>query len=186
MKKMYVYPIVIMLVFAACKSSKSSATPEQINIFNELVSSKEFTIESEWAYPQMTNAMTQVMNSSLMWPRNNAGTISLIGNPNFLTIKGDSVKSYLPYFGERQMQVAYAGTDSAIQFDGLMKDFTIEEGKNNTKIISFKAKSNNEGFNVVITLYPNLKAEMGLQGSSRFFIQYRGDVMPLPKAENQS
>lgn len=187
MKRFCLFILVFAFLFSACKSSKNSVTPQQVESFNNLVASREFTIESDWAYPQVTNAMSQVLNSQLLAPGNNASAINLIGNANFLTIKGDSVTSYLPYFGERQMQVAYGGTDSAIQFNGLMEDYQVKNDKNNRKIISFKAKSNNtESFNVTITLFPNLNAQMSLNGASRFIIQYSGNVEPIEKKEKTS
>lgn len=186
MRRIFIYVVFIVFALSACKSTKNKATASQIQSFNNLLESRSMTIESNLAYPQVTNAMSQVLTSRLMWPNNNASAISLIGNPNFLTIKGDSVTSYLPYFGERQMQVAYGGRDSAIEFNGLMEDFKIEDGKGNSKVISFQAKSNSENFNVTITLFPNLKSEMLLRGASRFFIRYTGLVGPIKAGENQS
>lgn len=186
MKRIRFYSVLFAFVLVACKSSKETISPSQIEALNTLVSSQKFTIESDWAYPQVTNAMSQILTSQLMAPGSNASAINLIGNANFLTIKGDSITSYLPYFGERQMQVAYGGTDSAIQFNGIMEDFKVEQGKNNRKIISFKADSNSENFNVIITLFPNMKSQIMLRGASRFFIQYTGDVSQIKSEENES
>ncbi|PQV47781.1 uncharacterized protein DUF4251 [Jejuia pallidilutea] len=186
MKRFCLSILVFTMFFVACKSSKDTITPEQLATFNKLVASREFTIDSDWAYPQVTNAMSQVLNSQLLAPGNNASAINLIGNANFLTIKGDSVMSYLPYFGERQMQIAYGGTDGAIQFNGLIQDYEVKNGKNDSKVITFKAKSNTENFDVAITLFPNLKTQMMLRGASRFFIQYSGEVQPIEKNKKDS
>jgi len=96
-----------LLLFCAlsCSTSKNAATDEDIKALKDLVDSKAFTIESDWANPQVTSATQQVLNSGILEPGSNAGGINLIGNSNFLTISGDSIKSYLPYFGERQMNV---------------------------------------------------------------------------------
>ncbi|TBN06610.1 DUF4251 domain-containing protein [Hyunsoonleella flava] len=184
MKRYGLVIFILVGLIISCKSSKVQLSPEEEKQFRDLVASQEFTVESDWAYPQLTNAMTQVLNSMLMWPNNNGGAINLIGNANFLTIKGDSVTSYLPYFGERQMQVGYGGTDSAIEFNGVMEDFKVEEGKNNRKIISFSAKSNAENFNVIITLFPNLNSEIYLRSPSRFFIRYTGNFGPITKTKD--
>ncbi|GAL72114.1 hypothetical protein JCM19302_72 [Jejuia pallidilutea] len=174
------------MFFVACKSSKDTITPEQLATFNKLVASREFTIDSDWAYPQVTNAMSQVLNSQLLGPGNNVNAINLIGNANFLTIKGDSVMSYLPYFGERQMQVAYGGTDGAIQFNGIMKDYSVKDNKDKSKTLTFSADSNGENFNVIIKLFQNLKSEIILNGTSRFSIRYSGDVQPIEKNKKDS
>ncbi|WP_203258342.1 DUF4251 domain-containing protein [Hyunsoonleella ulvae] len=186
MKKIYLLLLFVMLITVSCKTSKATTTDEQHEAFKTLIASQEFTIESDWAYPQLTNAMTQVLNSLNTWTNNNGGSVNLIGNANFLTIKGDSVTSYLPYFGERQMQVGYGGTDSAIQFNGLMENLKIEDGKKGSKIMSFMAKSNSENFNVIITMFPNHESQITLNGNSRFFIRYSGQVMKIPKVAEES
>lgn len=186
MKRICFYSVLFAFILISCKSSKETVSPSQIAALNDLVASQKFTIESDWAYPQVTTAMSQVLTSQLLAAGNNASAVNLIGNANFLTIKGDSITSYLPYFGERQMQVAYGGTDSAIQFNGIMEDLKVEDGKNNRKVISFKADSNSENFNVIITLFPNMKSQIMLRGASRFFIQYTGTVTPIKEEESAS
>ncbi|MEW4924609.1 DUF4251 domain-containing protein [Algibacter sp. 2305UL17-15] len=163
-------------MMVSCKSSKSTATSAEIEALGTLVEAQKFIIESEWAYPQATNAMSQVLNSGLLPPGSNSGAINLIGNANFLKISGDSIYSYLPYFGERQMQVAYGGMDSAIEFKGVMENYTATKNEDNSYTILCEAKSNSENFNVMIRLYPNLKSELNLRGASRFQIQYSGEV----------
>lgn len=170
------YILVLLMITFSCTSSKSTATANQIEVLNSLLEKRNFSIESDWAYPQTTYAMQQVLNSGFLQPGDSANSINLIGNSNYLTISGDSITSYLPYFGERQMQVAYGGNDSAIQFNGLLEDYKTEKNKNNSHTISFKAKSNSEQFNVTIVLFPSLKSNMTLIGSSRFPIRYSGTV----------
>ncbi|MGC6430857.1 MAG: DUF4251 domain-containing protein [Jejuia sp.] len=162
-----------------CKSSKSRITAEEMEAFNKLIETKVFEIESTTAYPQLTFATSQLFDAQLLPPGSNAGAISLIGNSNFLKIKQDSVISYLPYFGERQMHVGYGGQDSAIEFNGTMKDYSVKENRNKSKTISFNAKSNAEPFLVTITLFPNLTSRITLNSASRFFISYQGTVSSI-------
>ena len=175
-KKILVYGCAVAMLLA-CGSSKNQPTEAQLRVLNELIDNRQLTIESDWAYPQATRAMQQVINSGLLMPGNTAGNISLVGNTNFLKIKGDSIFSYLPYFGERQMQVDYGGRDNAIEFNGLMEDLTIEKTKNSGYKLIFNAESGRENFNVYLTISPGLKTDILLNSSSRFPIRYSGDVM---------
>lgn len=170
-----------LLLFCAwsCSTSKNAATDEDIKALKDLVDSKAFTIESDWANPQVTSATQQVLNSGILEPGSNAGGINLIGNSNFLTISGDSIKSYLPYFGERQMNVGYGGEDNAIQLDGLLENYSVEEKKNNSYLIRFNAKSNSESFQVYITLFSNMNSDIRINSNTRFSIGYRGMVEPI-------
>ncbi|WP_298555712.1 DUF4251 domain-containing protein [uncultured Algibacter sp.] len=151
-------------------------TTSQLKTFETLIENKKFTIESDRAYPQVSNAMQQVLNSGILLPNSSAGSISLIGNSNFLTISGNSISSYLPYFGERQMNIDFSGRDSAIQLLGLMENYTVIKGKNHSISIKFDAKSKLESFKTYIILYPNLKADIQIVGATRSPISYSGKV----------
>ena len=168
-----VYTLFILVL--SCKSA-NSYSDEQIKRLETLIESKSYTIESDWARPQVTYAMQQVLNSGVLQPGSAANAISLVGNTNFLTISGDSIKAYLPYFGERQINVAYGGRDSAIELDGLLKDYAFESAKHNGYLIKFKAKSKIEAYSISIIVYPNNESEIRVNSSSRFPISYTGKV----------
>lgn len=177
MKNSHHIIILISMIMMSCGSSKSNASAEEIADLETLVNNRDFKIESNWAYPRNTMAMQQVLNSGLLQPMNNAGAINLVGNSNFLTISGDSISSFLPYYGERQMQVDYNGGDSAIQFDGLLEDYKVFKNKNGSYTMSFEATSKSERFNANITIFPSLKSDISLNGASRFPISYSGIVI---------
>ncbi|MFB9057661.1 DUF4251 domain-containing protein [Mariniflexile ostreae] len=149
----------------------------QIQNLETLVAGRHFKIESDRAYPQSSYAMQQVLNSGIMQPGSSSGTINLIGNSNFLKVSGDSISSYLPYFGERQMQVAYGGGDATIQLNGLVRNYQVKKNeKHGGYTISFEADSHAERFRVVLELFPNLKSEIRLSGASRHAISYSGQL----------
>jgi hypothetical protein len=166
----------MLFLMWSCKSAKSIPTAAETALVTTAIEQQRFRIESDWAYPQASSAMQQIVNSRIMQPGSSANSISLIGNSNFLTVSGDSISSFLPYFGERQMQIAYDGSDSAIQFNGIMEDYTITKNKKSRYIIKFNAKSNTESFKVIITILPNATADMQVIGSSRFSIAYSGKL----------
>lgn len=164
----------IICLLLSCAASKNNASQESIDALNQLVKEKHFRIESDWAYPRTTAAMQQVANSGLLGVGNSANAISLIGNHNHLTISGDSISSYLPYFGERQMHVGYGGVDAAIEFKGLMSNYKTAINKDSSYTITFEAVSKSENFNVTVKIHPGLKSYMTLSGAYRFTIEYSG------------
>lgn len=177
MKKLIIILMVCGFTHIACKSSEPVLTEAEMNAFNLLIEKRAYRIESDMAYPQVTAALQSVMNSSLAPLGSSASAISLIGNPNFLEIKEDSISSFLPYFGERQMQVGYGTDDSAIQFDGLVENYKAELSKKNTYDVSFEAKSKSEKFNVNIIIFSNSKADISISGGSRLAIRYSGKIV---------
>ncbi len=168
------------LILISCKSSKSLASPAEIEALSQLIKQQDFRIESDWAYPQTTNALQQVLNAGLLMPGSTPNSINLIGNPNFLEISGDSITSYLPYFGERQMQIDYAGKDSAIQLSGIIENYEVKAGKKDSYIITFNAHTENERFWITLRVFPNLKTSVNLNGNGRFPISYSGSIIEKP------
>lgn len=174
-KALYLFMSLVAITVLSCGSSKP-VTQAQMDALDQLVQNRHFSIESDWAYPLTTGAVQQVLNSGLLPPGSSSGSINLIGNSNFLTVSGDSITSYLPYFGERQMNVDYGGTDNAIQLKGTMEHYQAEIDKDHNYRVTFKANSKSEQFDVYITLTPRLKSTIVINSATRHPIRYSGTV----------
>ena len=179
MKYLGSYLFILLLFVFSCQSTKITATPQQILMLDNLVSSQAFVIESDWALPQTTNSLMAIQNSGLLGPGNSASRISLVGNANELRVDKDIITSKLPYFGEIQSTAGYNGSSNSINFEGKTKDYKVIKNDNSSYTITFEAKSNSENFNVIIHLYPNLKSEIILNGTKRFSIRYTGVVRAM-------
>lgn len=179
MKLGLTYICVILFLTISCSSSKPYATEEQTRLLEELVKSRQFQIESNWAYPQITTAVQQVLNSGLLQQGSSSGGINLIGNTNFLKLSKDSISSYLPYFGERTMTAGYSTNNGTIKLEGAISGYKATLNKDGSYGISFDAKSTSESFGVYLRLFPNQHSNMLLYGSHRLPIRYSGSVAPL-------
>ena len=161
-------------------TSKSISSQTQIKELEELVSSKSFHIQSNWAMPLMTNSMNSIANAGLLPVGSTGSQISLIGNSNYLKVEGDTISAYLPYFGERQMGAAYSSNNNAIQFKGIPENYKVtDDEKTKSKEISFNINNKTESFRVFLTLTPNLSSTIIVNSSQRFSIRYRGEVEPI-------
>ena len=185
MKKIFV--ICSALVFLNCGNSEP--TVEQIaqqQRLKQLVESKDYQIESDRAMPQASNSLMQIQNTGILGVGNTAGNINLIGNPNYLTISGDSVKAQLPFFGERQMGGGYGGRDAGIEFDGLMEDYSSEWIERKGRyVVRFNADSQNEQYMVVINLFPNMTTSMMVNGNQHTPIRYSGYVKKVDSKNSE-
>jgi hypothetical protein len=178
MKARYLLIVLVSTFIVSCSSTKINATPEQLQALDELVASQSFIIESDWAIPQTSSSLIALQNSGLLAPGDNASRFSLIGNPNFLKLKGEVIDSELPYFGERQM-VSNRNDAGGIKLENTIKNYKVEQNKDSSYTIKFDAKSENEGYKITIRLFPNLKSEMLVIGSKRFPIRYTGHVSSI-------
>ncbi|MEP0134075.1 MAG: DUF4251 domain-containing protein [Eudoraea sp.] len=174
----------LMVILWSCGSSEKAATTSiQNQVLDNLVAQKSFIIESEWAQPMNTNAMNSVASSGLLPPGNSGSNISLIGNPNYLKVEGDTISAYLPFFGERQMTGGY-GDRNAIEFKGVPNKFKSSKNSNkNTYTLLFSIKEKTEVYKVTITLFNNLNSHIHINSSQRNFIRYIGKVSELPKED---
>lgn len=160
-----VIPLILLLTLA-CGGVKKSGSAEAVKDFqklSELVNSGEFEIENDWLMP---------LGGSM---------INLIGNPNYIRFKADSVDVFLPYFGVRHSGGGY-GRDEGISYKGPAKNLNITEDtvKNNI-IVNFEGNDGSENLEFYITLYPAGSARTSVNSSQRQAISYHGNVKALPE-----
>ena len=198
MKRLYTYFIVLIVLFGnfhlftGCKSAETSLKPEDAQALTELetlLKQKEYRIDIHTIYPFNTAATTQVLNDIVLRNTGNTATrINVRGDGNFIELQDSIATSYLPFFGEQQMSTGnYGGTDSAIQFEGMLKDYSVERhSKKDGFVIEFTTKQKNhntESFDVSIIVFLNKKADITVLSSHRNFIRYEGQLTFVPTRE---
>ncbi len=180
-KNLHYHILLLLILFGgaviSCNTTKPMATESGRQQLDELVANKSFVIESDHALPMATNSLNSISNAGLLPPGSSASQISLIGNPNYLKVIGDSVAVYLPYFGERQMGGGYDNDGPGIKFEGVPQDMEINKDDEKHRYdIRFKMRDNSETFTVNIVLFPNLSSMINVNSSQRFPIRYSGHV----------
>ena len=89
-----------------------------------------------------------------------------------LEIKGDEVKSYLPYFG-RAYSVPYGGGDGLI-FESVMTDYQSSIDKKGILFVSFKTKSKEDQFVYRIRITPGGYSLIDVTSIQRQPISFHG------------
>ncbi|NKI32330.1 DUF4251 domain-containing protein [Croceivirga thetidis] len=177
--------VVLVVALTSCAGSKKAITAEQMMELEGFVRSGDFTFEAQWAFPRMSNGMVAVSNAGLLMPNSNAGRIDLLGNTNFITFENDSINTYLPYFGERQMGGTYGNQNVGIQFKGLPEDLIIKPNAKNTGIlVAFTGLDGTESYQVTMDVFPNKKSYVTVNSSHRFPIGYSGSVRDNSKSKD--
>ena len=169
--------VLICCACIGCAVKKNSVSPQKLEAFHTLIKSKSLHINSERAFPMMSNAMQQVFNSQILGLGNSGSSIDIMSTTNYIKIAGDSVFVDLPFFGELQSGAVTNGTDISISFKGkpLKYTSTYNDQKQHYKVrIDFKTKR--ERFNMTITLFSNGATNISVLSSHRSSIGYRGSV----------
>lgn len=92
-----------------------------------------------------------------------------------LEIKGDSVKSYLPYFG-RAYNVPYGGGEG-LRFEEKISDYSLTFDKKGTARIQFKAATREDRFVFNIQLFDNGSASINVTPTNRQQISFSGELL---------
>lgn len=178
------YFLMLFMVFG-CGNTKSFTEQEDLAYqqLQALVNSRQVKINSDWARPTATNAFYQVANTGILGPGNNASNINIQSIGNNLTIKGDTVVAYLPYYGEQNFGGTPGSNHQGIEFNTIPDDYKVTTNDAKHAVdISFKiedAYRGNESYNVFIRLFPNNSSTMRIQSSNRTAIEFSGHVKAL-------
>lgn len=160
------FSLMILFLMTSCGTGKSSGVVQvkDYNELRELINNQGIEIEQQWAYPL------------------SGDMVNLIGNPNFIRFKNDSVDLFLPYFGVRHSGGNYGGRDGGIKYEGIAEELKITEAEKDSKItIEFEAEEGTENYDFRITLFSNGNTSTSVTSSERNAITYKGIVKKLPE-----
>lgn len=149
-------------ILVSCGSSGSSFDEEGgFTELKNLVDSRNFEIENDWANPI------------------GGGRINLIGNPNHIKFQGDSVDVYLPYFGVRHSGGGY-NSEGGLKYKGPAREFKVIEKPNKGRIeMEFETDKNGEILEFHISLFPGNKASTNINTTQRTTISYQGEIREI-------
>ncbi|WP_417360613.1 DUF4251 domain-containing protein [Galbibacter sp.] len=179
------FGVFAIFMLSNCGGSQSAYGTQQDKVLvDSLIAKREFRIVNQWALPMMSSSMMKIASSGILGPGNSGQRIDLSGNGNFLEFKGDTVKAFLPYFGERHMGGGYNTDGVGIHFDQVVE--TIQFDYKNAKdqhIIKFRAKDGAETFELTLFVFSNKKSSLLVSSSQRDMIRYEGNIIALPEKD---
>lgn len=177
---------IFAILLISCSNTKTYTEQDNqaFQSLKDMVMAKNFEIQSNFARPMASAAFTQVANTNILGVGNTATNIDISSNSNNLTIKGDTINGYFPFFGEQQFGGGYPGMNhQGIEFNDVPEDYkvTINDDKH-TVSINFKMDDQyrtHERYNVFITLFPNKRSTIQINSTNRTSIEYSGTVRGL-------
>lgn len=141
-------------LYAQSKKEKREQKAKEIK---ELIDSKRFTIDVNRALPMRGR------------------TINLT-SPYSLEMRGDSVISYLPYFG-RAYSVPYGGGDG-LRFEKSITDYQASFNKKGTAQIQFRTRSDDDTYAFDMQVFSNGSATINVTPVNRQSITFHGELAP--------
>jgi hypothetical protein len=101
-----------------------------------------------------------------------------------LTVKGDTVVSYLPYFGQAY-NIPYGG-GKGLNFESTISVYTLSYDAKGTARISFQTRSEGETLHYNIQIFSNGSSNIHVSSTNRQAINFHGNLEredPSPKPD---
>ena len=182
--KMRMTLLAVVVAIGTVAFGQKSKKEVNWDAIDALVEAKEFRIESDWARAQGDASVNAIARSGLQQPGSSGNRFNLIGNFNFVEMRGDTVTAYLPYFGRRQFSNGHYTENQSIEFDAAPRDFTVEKNEKKKRYeISFFVDNGTETFQIHMQLYHNLRSTVTVNSNQRFVIHYDGKIAELPEKQ---
>ena len=156
MKKLVVIFGAGLLALAAVScGTTTKMTAEQQQALRTAIENRNFTITVDKAFPQRGNMIN-------------------LTSPYSLTIKGDSVYSYLPYFGQAY-SIPYGG-GAGLNFNGTLTDYEIAAGKRGVNIVTFRVQSPDGRVEYRLEIESEGSSTITVNSQNRQSIRFMGDM----------
>ena len=150
-----------VMLLSGCAASKQLEKEEkagrEVKLL-EAIENRTFIVEVDRALPSI-------------------GSSRMLTSPYSLTINGDNMKSYLPFFG-RAYSVPYGGGDGLI-FDATLTDYQLTFDKKGMAIIDFKTRTKEDQFTYRVQIFKNGSSSIHVTSNNRQPISFTGRCSPI-------
>lgn len=158
----------ISVIGQSKKERKAQEEAKELQAYQEtqdLINSNNYEFEGSWARSQRGRR------------------IDLIGNPNYIRIKNDSVFAYLPFFGERFSGGGYDGT-GAIEVGTSLKNYRVKFNDKKKRIeVEFSANYGTESYDFSLTIFGNKNGNVYVSSNQRSSMNYDGTYSEIKEEE---
>jgi len=143
------------VISVSCAANKQ-VSAEQEQAVQRAIAAKDFEIEASTAIPMRGRSVPLTSFYSL-------------------AVKGDSVYSNLPYFGQAY-NIPYGG-GSGLIFDSTVKNYNVASGKRGANIITFQAQSPDGKVEYTVEIQSEGSASILVNSQNRQAIRFDGKLV---------
>lgn len=144
------------LICAACGTPKSTTAASSSDDIGRLLESKTFTFVPQTVSP--TGSRTRQVTGGF-----------------FLRLSGDTVQSYLPYFG-RSYSAPISGSRGGMDFTSTDFGYQAGQGRKDATLIVIEPRSGTDVRQITLQVYPNGNASLQAISNNRSAISYNGYI----------
>lgn len=111
-----------------------------------------------------------------------AGPSLTLSYPYFISVIGDRVESFLPYFG-RAWSIPYGGGEG-LRFRAPISNYRETVKKNGRREIDFTATTDEDRYDFTLTVYPLGQSDLVVTAGRKQSISFSGEVDLTPEFES--
>ena len=162
MKKI-ILSTVVSVVLAGCtvsqqtvqqKAEQQIQTAQQVS---ELLQSRRYAVDIKYMYPQR-------------------GMMKALDYGYGVRISGDSIYSYLPYFGVARGYVPYGG-GTGLHFKTVFSDYSVRKSKKYLTQVVVVVSNEEDRYRYTMDIYDNGNVQLSVQADRRDFISFSGEMV---------
>jgi hypothetical protein len=159
--------ILIWVMMGSCwvmaqKKSRSQRNTEAFARLTQLIDSKQYRFEADFAYPSS-------------YP-----VVNLSTNPNSLDVKDSIGEVWLPFFG-RAYSVPYGDSEGGIHCKGFMQNYNVKINERRYKYqIQFEIIGKSDVYRFFLEAYAGGGASLNVICKDRSPITYQGKLKEIP------
>lgn len=142
---------VVVTTFAQKNKKKNEIDPR----VKEILDSRNYKLDANMAFPNIGRSMS-------------------LDSRYGVEIKGDSLFSYLPYFG-RAYRLPYGGGEGLI-FDTKIDNYSSKPGKKGSILIKFRARTQEDVYTYTIVVFSNGNASINVSSGNKQSIDFGGEM----------
>lgn len=164
MTKKFIYALIALATLTACgtqrdatgqKLSKAQQQAQVASQVQQALESRHFTVEVNYMNPRRGPTHRYVQGFDL-------------------TLKGDTVVSYLPYVGE--VWRAGYGPQKALNFEAPVQNYTVSRPRRDMTRIQFMAQTDEDRYDYTLEVFDNGTASIDVLAQSRDGISFDGHL----------
>lgn len=160
-------PVLKLLVIACCLTGCATVTTtrqkadERERIFAEIshsVQNKKYTMEFNYVTPMTFTPHFLTSNYSVQ-------------------VDGDSLRSFLPFFGRAYRADTYGDNKSPLCFDGPILYYTVDKKKKKKLRVELKTQHHSDYLTYYIEIFEDGKVSLSVTSSNRETINFSGNLV---------
>ncbi len=167
MKRLFIIIALAGMTATACSTTQSStkstaktastsaADAQNQQLVQQMLDKKMYKVDFDRAYPT-------------------SGPSFALTSPYFVSVTGDRVESYLPYFG-RAYSIPYGGGEG-LRFEAPITDYTAQTGKKGQQVISFNARTSEDDYTFNYEIYNTGEAYLNINAVNKQGMSFSGNV----------